>query len=327
MNPANELLEKARGFTTSRVILTAAEFDLFSRLHAEPGTAAELAEGIDADTRALTRILDCLVTFDLLRKEDGVYRPTEKGAYLASDHPQSVLPMVLHLGHMWRNWSHLTETVRRGTNPHRQAAAGERDRLVNFIGAMHVVGREASKEIATSYDASPFRRLLDIGGGSGTYTIAFLERNPELRAVLFDMPDVMPLAEARLREEGWLDRVTLAPGDFYVDPLPGGCDLALLSAIIHQNGPDENLALYRKVHEALEPGGKILVRDHFMEEQRTSPPAGAQFAINMLVGTPRGDTYTFAETREALGKAGFEDVRLLRRGERMDALVEARKPA
>ncbi|MBW2071223.1 MAG: methyltransferase domain-containing protein, partial [Deltaproteobacteria bacterium] len=103
---------------------------------------------------------------------------------------------------------------------------------------------------------------MDVGGATGTYTIAFLQKNPEMTAVLFDLPEVIPMAKDRLAKEKLLPRVELVAGDFYEDELPSGCDLALLSAIIHQNSPKQNLELYRKVHRALLPGGRILIRDH-----------------------------------------------------------------
>lgn len=320
-------LEEARAFTRSRVILTAAELNLFTFLEDFPSTAHEIAEKFALDLRATTRLLDALVAIDLLTKENNRYSLTPKGAPLSSKHPETVLPMVQHLLYLWDSWSHLTDTIRQGTNPHRKPGMqpGTESQKA-FIGAMHVVGRELSQIIADAYDLRPFQRLLDVGGASGTYTIAFLRKNPDMKAVLFDLESVIPLAEERLRKEGLLDRVTLVAGDFYHDPLPYGCDLALVSAIIHQNSPEENLDLYRKVFDALEPGGKILIRDHIMEEDRSRPPAGALFALNMLVNTSGGDTYTFAEIREGLQKAGFTDVRLVRTGERMDGLVEARKP-
>jgi SAM-dependent methyltransferase len=147
-----------------------------------------------------------------------------------------------------------------------------------------------------------------------------------MTAVLYDLENVMDMARERLAEEGLLEKVRLAVGDFYRDELPGGCDLALLSAIIHQNSPQENLDLYRKVFRALEPGGTLLIRDHIMDESRTHPPGGAMFAINMLVNTRGGDTYTFKEVEEGLLMAGFTEVRQVRHGMDMDCLVEGRKP-
>jgi SAM-dependent methyltransferase len=148
-----------------------------------------------------------------------------------------------------------------------------------------------------------------------------------MHATLFDLADVIALARERLSAAGYLDRVTLVTGDYLTDPLPGSHDLAWLSAVIHSNGAEETLALFRKVHGALAPGGRIVVRDHVMSDDRTAPRAGALFNINMLVATSAGRTYTYGEIAEALGAAGFRGVRLIQGGETMDALVEARKPA
>jgi len=327
MGQAERLLAEVREFLKSRVILTAAALDMFTILHGKPATARELAGRLRLQPRGAARLLDCLVTLGLLEKRSEGYSPTSSGELLSSHHPDTILPMVLHLNSLWDSWSGLTDTVRRGKNP-RRAVIRERDTksLKAFIGAMHVVGRSLAAEIAASCEAGRFSRLLDIGGGSGTYTIAFLKKDPKMTAVLFDLKRVIPMARARLRAEGLLTRVKLAAGDFYADELPSGCNLALLSAIIHQNSPAENLALFRKIRRALEPGGALLIRDHIMDESRTNPPAGTLFALNMLVNTDGGDTYTFAEVKKGLERAGFMDVRLVRTGERMDCLVEARKP-
>jgi O-methyltransferase domain len=121
-------------------------------------------------------------------------------------------------------------------------------------------------------------------------------------------------------------RVSYAPGDFYHDELPGGHDLALLSAIIHQNSPTQNVALYEKAARALVTGGRLLIRDHVMSPDHTHPPGGAMFAVNMLVGTSGGGTYAFEEIEADLASAGFERIRLIQSGENMDGLVEAFKP-
>ncbi len=315
---------EAKRFMKSRVILTAAELDLFTIIDEAPSGSSAIASRLQLHERALTRLLDCLVTFGLLAKSEGLYRTSEDGRTLSARHPESVLQSLLHYNHLWNNWSHLTEAVRLGENPHRERSKRrEGARLEAFIGTMQVVGRELSGMLAAAYDAARFKRLLDIGAGAATYTIAFLKHNPRLTGVVFDLPDVIPLAERRLRAEGLLERATLAPGDFYAEELPTGCDLALLSAIIHQNSHEQNLDLYRKVHRALEPGGVLLIRDHIMNEERTEPADGALFALNMLVCTDGGDTYTFEETRAGLLQAGFKRVEQVRHGEAMDCLVEA----
>jgi ubiquinone/menaquinone biosynthesis C-methylase UbiE len=191
---------------------------------------------------------------------------------------------------------------------------------------MHVAAKRISATIAATYDLNAFKKLLDIGAGSGAYTIAFLKKNPQLNAVIFDLNGVVPIAKEKINENNFQDRVNFVAGDFYVDDLPTGCDIALLSAIIHQNSPQQNVELYRKIYNALDPGGTLIIRDHIMDESRTNPPAGALFALNMLVNTKAGDTYTFKEVKDTLTTAGFVKVNLVMSGNEMDCLVEAIKP-
>jgi ubiquinone/menaquinone biosynthesis C-methylase UbiE len=327
MGQVDTAADETRSFMKSRVILTAAELDFFTRLDEKPCDARELAREKELNVRATTRVLDCLVALSLLEKKDGAYKPTENGSLYSARHPQTIRPMVLHMNHLWDIWSELTDVVKKGGD----SGGGSGIQMDNeswksFIGAMHVSGGKLAQKLASEYDLSRFKRLLDVGGASGTYTIAFLRGNPAMTAVLFDLENVIPMAKERLAEEEIQDRVDLVAGDFYTDELPKGCDLALVSAIIHQNSLEKNLELYTKIYRALEPGGTVLIRDHIMDESRTKPAAGAMFAINMLVNRRGGDTYTFAEVKGGLEKAGFIDVKQLRYGESMDSLVEGRKP-
>ncbi|MFH0823151.1 MAG: methyltransferase, partial [Pseudomonadota bacterium] len=247
---------------------------------------------------------------------------------LGTDPHRSVLPMILHRVRMWNTWSNLTEIVRTGVNP---AAGTLRSRpledLEAFIGAMQVIGRDVAVKIAGLIDLSPFRRLLDVGGGSGVYTAAFLGAAPHLTAAVFDLPEVVDITRKWLSAAGLLDRVEIVPGDFHVDDLPGGYDLVLLSAIIHSNSPEGNRDLYAKAFRSLNPGGTILIRDYVMDETRTIPPEGAVFAVNMLTATRGGNSYSFGEIRDDLEAAGFKNAFMAHDGPNMEQLVRAEKPA
>ncbi len=317
----DSLLALARNFMESRVFLTGAELDLFTLLAPAPLARDEIAAKIGADPRALEMLLDALAAQGLLVKEGRTWR-TEPSVepFLVQGGGDSVLPMVLHAANLWNRWSELKRKVVPGGG----GAAGP-DSLEAFIGAMHVVAAPQADLIVAAVGAGEARRLLDVGGASGTYTLAFLRAHPGMTATLFDLPAVVEMARRRLGAAGVLPRVTLAGGDFTTAPLPPGHDLAFVSAIIHQSSPTENLALYRKIREALVPGGRLVIRDHVMQPDRTRPRAGALFAINMLVGTAGGGTYTLDEIAGGLTQSGFERVRLIQAGERMDALVEAFK--
>src|SRR5262249_4001209 len=278
---------------------------------------SELAREMELDARATTRVLDCLVARGFLEKKDSVYKCAEKGSVYSARHPETIHPMILHTNHLWDMWSELTDVVKNGGDSGRQEIQLDDENWNSFIGAMHVSGRKLAQKIASEYNASRCKRLLDIGGASGTYTIAFLRANPSMTAVLFDLENVIPMAKERIVEEKIADRVQLVAGDFYRDELPKGCDLALLFAVIHQNSPEKNLELNVKIYRARERGGTVLTGDHIMDESRRRPAAGAVFAINMLVNRHGGDTYTFAEIKEGLEKAGFINVKQVRYGESM----------
>jgi predicted O-methyltransferase YrrM len=322
-----EILKLAQGFMQSRILHSAAELNLFTILQKSPLSAQEVAAKTGGDVRALSILLDAVAAMGLLVKRNGKYQCDSGTAHLlADDSSVTILPMIRHMASLWPRWSRLTDIAK--GNP---AAMEEFDfsrndeELRAFIGAMHSIGAPLAKRIVAAVHSDASRALIDIGGGSGTYTIAFLRAVPEMRATLFDLPEVIEMARKRLDQEGLIDRATLVAGSFSDDELPGGNDLALISAIIHSNSPKENLDLYRKTFRSLKPGGRILIRDHIMEPDRIQPKDGAIFAINMLVGTSGGSTYTYEEIEAGLAQAGFTKIRLLQQGEHMDGIVEGFK--
>jgi len=191
---------------------------------------------------------------------------------------------------------------------------------------MHNISAPNADQVIRAVQSPPFQHLLDIGGASGTWTIAFLRACSSARATLFDLAHVIPMARRRLAAAGLEQRVQLVAGDFTTDPLPPGADLAWVSAIVHQNSRAQNRTLFSKVFAALAPGGRIAIRDILMGEDRTHPVAGALFAVNMLAATAGGGTFTFAELREDLATAGFAQAALARRDEAMNSIVVATKP-
>ena len=321
----DSILKMVRGFMASRVVISAAELDLFTLLAKQTRTADEVAAALGADLRGITILLDALCALGFLAKNNGTYRTESSAApLLSADSPASVRPMVLHMGSVWRNWSELNDIVLGKAVPDLKKGILDKENFEAFIGAMHVVASRNAPGVVAAVGPAGARRLLDVGGGSGSYTLAFLDAAPALRATLFDKPPVIEMARDRIEAADMADRVTLVPGDFYTDELPTGHDLALLSAIIHQNSPAENEALYRKIHRALDAGGRIVIRDHVMSPDHTQPTEGALFAVNMLAGTKGGSTYTFKEIEAGLAAAGFVGIRQIQ-SKAMFSLVEGYK--
>jgi SAM-dependent methyltransferase len=322
------LLEMAGAFRVPCVLGAAAELDVWSVLGDDRLTAEEIAGRLDADLRATRMLLDALAALRVLAKSADRYSvPAELKPLLTAGMPQTALPMIHHGMNIHRNWAQLAWVVKAGIPAPRQASIRgfDADRAA-FIAAMHVVSGPIAGDVVAQLAPLEFRHVLDVGGASGTWTIAFLRAVEGARATIFDLPDAIRQARDRFAGTDLADRVAFAAGDFYRDELPPGADFAWLSAIIHQHSREESRSLFAKIFRALEAGGRIGIRVIVMEPCRTRPVVGALFAINMLVNTDRGGTYTFAEIAEDLQAAGFRDPELKVRSDEMSSVVIARKP-
>jgi precorrin-6B methylase 2 len=324
---AKEVLEMARLYQPACILGAAAELDVFSPLHEKPMTAQALASRLGTDLRAVTILLDALVAMKFLTKQSDVYSVPENVAEILTEKSEgNVLPMLRHMFNCFRRWAMLAEVTKTGEPAERTPSTrGEAADQASFIGGMHNLSAPIAVGVVDKLRPLKFNRLLDIGGASGTWTIAFLNIVPEAKATLFDLPPVISMAEQRISEAGLSDRVNLIAGDFYTDDLPDGADLAWLGAICHQNSREQNRSLFAKIHKALKANGAVVIRDAVMNSSHTSPIGGALFAVNMLVNTEKGGTYSFDEYSQDLRGAGFDQVKLIHQDEFMNSLIKAKK--
>lgn len=323
-----QILEMMNGFRPACVIGAAAELDIWTLLGDQSLTAEQLTERLRSDLRATAMLLDAVVALQLLEKREGRYRvPPELRDWLTENAEGTVLPMLRHASSIMRGWSQLAWTVKGGIPmPRPSSIRGPEADRASFIAAMHSISGPMADGLVAQLGPLNFRHLLDVGGASGTWTLALLRAVPTARATVFDLPDAIKQARERLAGSEFADRVTLVAGDFYADDLPEGADFAWVSAICHQHSRHHNRELFAKVFKALAPGGRIAIRDMVMEPCRTQPREGALFAINMLVNTETGGTFTLEEYAEDLKAIGFGDPQLLVKHEAMNSVVVAEKP-
>jgi len=322
---AEAILEMARAYQPAAVLVAAADLNLFEHLASGPKTAGELAAKMNCDIRGLRMLLDALAALELLGKNNDSYQNAPGVTEALAGHNATSLAMAQHQGSCMRRWAQLAVTVKTGRPPQRiPGVRGEAGDQQSFIGAMHNVSAPMADDVIRSIQPLSFQHLLDVGGGPGTWTMAFLKACPTGRATLFDLPEVIPLAQKRFETTEFRNRVQFVPGDFYTDALPAGADLIWISAIVHQNSREQNRALFAKAMQALAPGGRLAIRDIVMEENRVNPVAGALFAINMLTATEGGGTFTFEELRQDLAAAGFTQITLARQDSAMNSIIIAR---
>jgi cyclopropane fatty-acyl-phospholipid synthase-like methyltransferase len=189
---------------------------------------------------------------------------------------------------------------------------------------MHYRASAGAPAMIAKLDLSKTSGVLDVGGGSGAYAMAFVRAKDDITVTIFDLPNVISLAREYVASEALLDRINFIEGDYNKNGFGKGYDLVFFSAIIHINSQKKNQSLMDKAVKALNSGGQIVIQDFIMDKERITPPFGAFFALNMLVGTEDGDTYTEAEVKSWLKKSGLTDIRRLE-GEGPVSIIAARK--
>ena len=210
---AETILKMARNFQEARILLSGAELDIFSLLDSNPMTAEQVTEKINGNLRGMSALLDALVAIGFLEKRNEKYL-TESSAskLLSSKAPNSVLPMVKHSARLWWTWSRLTDLAGNiDKSSPREDTKFDMEDMHAFIGAMHVVGSRFAPKVVEAVNPSGAKNLIDIGGGSGTYSIAFLTAVPGMKATLFDLPPVIEWARERFEQSGLVGRVKLVP--------------------------------------------------------------------------------------------------------------------
>ena len=309
----DDLNRTLRGFQESRVLLTAIELDLFTAV-GNGGRADEVSARTGSHPRATEMLMNALVAMGWLNKQDGVFSNSAfSKRYFVAGSADDWRAATLHLAHLWRTWSTLTECVRAGTSVLRRDLA-ERDEEWTraFIAAMHRNARARAPLVVKAVGTEGVNRMLDVGGGSGAYSIAFASAKENLVVDLLDLAEVIPIAQGHIENAGLADRIRTRQGDLCADKFGEGYDLVIVSAICHMLGAEENKDLLKRCFEALAPKGRVVIQDFILEPDRTAPKSATLFALNMLVGTRAGNTYTEAEYAAWLREAGFQDVRHVR---------------
>jgi len=296
-----------RGYMPSRCLLTALELDLFTAV-GEGSDAEAVGNEIHANARATATLLNALVALGLLSKSGNEYSNTAESArYFVQSSKDNHRNGLLHIANIWRRWSTLTDAVRRGTRvPIEGDDRAESTR--DFIAAMQRIARERAILVVKALGTAGVRRILDLGGGSGAYSIAFAKASPEVRCEILDVPEVVPLTTEYVRQAGVTEQVSLRAGDMLRDDFGSGNDLIMLNAICHMFTEEQNQEIFRRARQALAPTGRLVVQDFILNADKTGPQHAALFSLNMLVATDGGASYSELEYSRWMKTAGFSGI-------------------
>ena len=306
-----DLIRLASGYIEARAIQAAVALGVFELL-TDPHDAIGVARAIQCDRRATELLLNGLVSVGLLDKRGSSYALSEiSSTYLVKRSPKYLGGMVLFESSLWNCWGGLEKAVRTG-KPGRapdmyQEDAEETERFIAAMDSL-VRARGDAEIVAEKLDLSGVRELLDVGSGPATYPIVFCRNYPTLWASLFDLPATSKVTERFVRASGLSNRIRLIRGDYRRDPIPGTYQLVFLSNIIHSESSEANQGLMEKLYGCLDQGGRIVIKDHILDDSLAHPSAGALFSLLMLLTTEQGRCYSFNEVKRWLWKAGFQRV-------------------
>ncbi|MFH0809570.1 MAG: methyltransferase [Pseudomonadota bacterium] len=322
----DRLQDISRGFQPARILLTACELGLFDHLE-QAASARTVAGKVGAEARAVGILLDGLAALGLVEKKDDLYRNgLEASAYLVSTKPDWRGAIFRHMAACWQPWSYLTDRIKTGTGAAIGPQRNEADQR-SFILGMHAVARDLAPRIASILPLPEEGRLLDLGGGPGTYCMAFCRRRPRLSCTLFDLPPTIEIAREVLAGSGTdvAERIEPRPGDFTTDDLGSEYNFAWLSQILHSYSEERCAALIRKVFGALASGGQVAVHEFALNQAKTAPLQAAMFSVHMLAVTEQGRAYSKQEISSWLREAGFVQVRS-RQASPSTSLIMGRRP-
>lgn len=327
-----EFCDAVAAYRLPRILLAGLELDLFTTVGERTWTIAELARELKVSERGLGILCRNLAMAGLLVKKGTTYRNARLAATaLNANHPAYRGGYLDLVKSHWTDWYRLLESVRSGL-PIDHEVPDTPDYRRRFTWAMHHRTLETAPAIAGEVNLCHARTLLDLGGGPGTYALAFLAKNPRLRATVCDREAALEVAREIAATHRAGARLSYLALDFTKEAIPGTYDVIWYSNVLHIYSPEDNQAVFRRALGALTPGGRLIIQDAFLHDREGLYPAEASlFAVSMLLFTDGGNTYTATETAKWLRSAGFTRVRLLKvkRGAEdwEDGILEAVAPA
>ncbi len=307
------ILEISRAYQKSKILLTACELDIFSVLGNEEKTSREVAFEIDTDERATDRIMNALCSIKLLNKR-GYLFSNSKGTFrfLVKGQPEFIGNMM-HQSNLWHAWGTLTDAVKKGTALYNKDLNEKSDYWIrSYIDSIHWRAQMQAPDIIDYLDLSGVNKILDLGGGSGIYSMEFLKSNPGIKCVVFDLPRVAELTLELFEREGFSGRVEAIGGDVLHDDFGSGYDMIFISMLLTEFSIWENITIIKKCFDALRMGGRVVIHETLIDDDRTSPENAAIMSLNMLVNTKAGDAHTETDLWVTLKEAWFKNIRKIK---------------
>jgi hypothetical protein len=322
MNPSTpeRILQVGLGFWASKTLLSAIEMELFTELAKHPEDLKTLQGRLGLHPRSAHDFVDTLVALGFLRRENGKYHNAPETDLFLDKHKPSYIGGILEMANhrLYPFWGHLTEALRTGEQQNESKGGGRSPfealyadpaRLKEFLRAMSGISRGANIAIARQFPWAPYKSYVDVGTAQGDLAVQIGLANEHLHGIGFDLPEVGPVFEEYVEQNGLSKRVTFKDGSFFTDELPKA-DVVLMGHILHDWNLEQKKMLLTKSYAALPPGGAVVVYDSIIDDDRSKNAFGLMMSLNMLIETEGGFDYTGADCMGWMKDVGFRETRV-----------------
>ncbi|MDD2366858.1 MAG: methyltransferase [Desulfuromonadaceae bacterium] len=307
----NKIIKMASAFYDSCLLFTASDLGVFAKL-AEYGSAdaKTLAGALQVDLRGIRLLLDACVALDLLIKDGDFYKNTAEAAlFLVPGSPADLSGAIKYNRDVYPAWGELKSFVESGRpveKPEEHLGLNS-ERTRTFVMSMHYRALAIGRAVVGELDLAGCKKLLDVGGGPGTYSVLISQKYSEIQCTVMDLPDIVAIADGLIAQQGCQERVKTLGGDYRTAPFPDGNDVVNFFGMFHQESPESILALLKKAYNSLNPGGVVNIMDMMTDHTHTKPLFSALFAVNMALTTDNGWVFSDTELLRWLNEAGFTD--------------------
>lgn len=312
-NPGT-LLETSGSYWKTCTLHAGVKLDVFTALGQDRLTIDEIHIKLKVQKEGLFRLLNALSAMELVDKKDGCYSNSQAAlTFLSKASEQYIGFMIMHHHHLMPSWQNMDQAVVDGGPIRDRSSASSDERRESFLMGMFNIAMAIAPKLSKELDLKGCRKLLDFGGGPGTFAIHFCLANPGLTASVYDLATTRPFAEQTIERFKVNDRIDFIPGDYTKEDFlhPQTYDAAWLSHILHGEGPEQARDVVRKAVTALKPGGRIFIHDFILNDTFNGPLFPALFSINMYLGTDSGQSYSQPQLEEMLRACGVKNIERL----------------
>jgi hypothetical protein len=306
------IYQLALAYRSSAALFAASDLNVFSHIGDGTETAARLAELSGAASEPLRMVLETCADLGLLARDGDGFRNTPTSLmFLLKGRPAYLGDSLKYARDLYPAWGKLGDLIANGlpTMPPETILGDDKPKTRAFVMAMHERAKGIGSVLPHNVSLAGRQRLIDIGGGPGTYSVELCRQTPGLTSTVLDRPGVLEVTRELVDAAGFADRVTLLPGDYLATPFGEGFDAALLSGMMHRETAANVTRLLEKTFAALVPGGQVMVSDVFFDDDRkNSPPFTTSFAINMMLTSNHGSAHARTEMGRWMEAAGFRDI-------------------